>query len=664
MITRCRGPLIWVEDESNLSNVPLLVEIKDKLEQMREREGSSRLHIDFFTKGSDITDDLVTTLFTAPGQDIEEMNQQWESMFRVILMRFKTALNVCINSLRDNKVVSEKDFQNLELSSLNISKILNLSSLPGLDDARRIFDGVLPRALFKMDNNWGSEWNDDVKGLISVASLLPDLTGIVLKLKSIANFCPGVDSTLARSSLRFCTCGSSSRSQSLEPVLFVKGSGTAFESQNTKQDSSGWFVYRVPGTKRIKCRNWSCITDDSFVMVCLNDSNRNLRQQLATHAVTIFKFDEKSDLTVTRASNGWLLFQERTYIAQANTICYSVSVNSGMKCRCRARSGPLTGTALRHAFGPYVCELSGSSLGFASKYRRVKGDTKENVTAVRMPPVGDAAMIKLLADMLNNQSTANSSRAVDLEQLIALGGDHLRSASMIWNNFFGGRFMLMGIESALQPWLAIGRGDPAGMVMFEAVRRCVEGCLLSKYENSTAVEEEKIGRDRSFGEHNGRRVVKNALRSSIFKVHSRFLGLSNRRGGGGGKFGKTYAKTTSISSAVEAGAGGFFPALPASTAIAEQVGTLDSDGDSDEFFDASPERKDGGEIEIGGPMSFQTTVNPPRAQVESLVSKSANVEEKLAGGVARHAAEEESEDDDDDDEDDDDDGPPPLIHTG
>lgn len=313
---------------------------------------------------------------------------------------------------------------------------------------------------------------------------------------------------LARYALRICTCGEELQPQDLKFVLaftgqvvrtrgfapaIVASKSIVAATAATAPSSSEivWVVHQVAdGTKR----SWKCITEQSYLLSCFSKQAAGLnrpREKCRRMSTMLFKFEEAAELTITRADDGWMTLQERTFIAAGGVLAHSTSINAGMKCRCRARGVSLSGSAKNHSYGPFVVEIKEHIMGCAVKNSRVKAALSADV--IRMPPVGDKRMIRLL-DALFSGSEVNFDTLVDELSLATTSpsspvSTHRATAAFVWNNLLGGKILFAGVEARLQPWalllpsLTANMTGPqrdrevAALVLLDQMRRTVEACL-------------------------------------------------------------------------------------------------------------------------------------------------------------------------------------------
>jgi hypothetical protein len=342
-----------------------------------------------------------------------------------------------------------------------------------------------------------------------------------------------MEQQLARGSMRMCTCGEEPQPQDMEFIMAFKGMGLSFaqDQQSGIDPAFGssptmWAIHRISsrGGKAIRRdnpRQWRCITEDSYLLSCFNvNQNEKGSNQISDvnsrMNIMMFKFQDLGELTITRANDGWLTFQERTFTPGCGSrgLVRSTSTSGGMKCRCRARGVAIAGSAKRHGYGPYVTEIDGRLKGCVMKGKRKESDL--SVDILRMPPVGDKTMISLLeaifsgkelgfqaAQLLIDERIASKQAQLDrlsppdLQSLLHGSSSSLTSedqngncaaAAFVWNNLLGGNLLFCGVEARLQPWamilpavtnfLRLEDRDIDAMALLDKVRRTVEACIL------------------------------------------------------------------------------------------------------------------------------------------------------------------------------------------
>lgn len=177
VLTRCRGPLIWLEDKLNPNlekSHPLVRVLNEKLKQ-------SAMDIDFITDPKMIDKKFVDRLFNLT--DIDEVNAAYEDSTRQILQRFKTsfwaaadALRVLITSSSTVGGIKRSDvsftFKAMEVySALMADKVvllaqLSMSAHEGTLICCNFLDKICDTLLTKAgcgDADWALGWGQDLR---------------------------------------------------------------------------------------------------------------------------------------------------------------------------------------------------------------------------------------------------------------------------------------------------------------------------------------------------------------------------------------------------------------------------------------------------------------------------------------------------------------------
>ena len=301
--------------------------------------------------------------------------------------------------------------------------------------------------------------------------------------------------------------------------------------------------------------------------ICDRDSARNKYRRMST---MIYKFESDSDLCITRADDGYMTLQERTYIPLSHVLTQSCSINAGMKLRCRARGVSLAGSAKKHSYGPYFIEINGRTVGFTSKGGRDKAALTTAI--VRMPPIGDSRMISLLeslfagneidfdcndlktqrfttsviAEIALTNSQKNNTKTLTMgtedpsggpggasslleqgppsgassESLLTRSphprlpsggpaGPYRAAAAFAWNNLLGGKIVFAGVEARLTPWALLLPSVVASMAVAEGaeVGEEVEATALALLDQARRTVEACLSlRERGPGEDDVRVV--------------------------------------------------------------------------------------------------------------------------------------------------------------
>lgn len=321
-----------------------------------------------------------------------------------------------------------------------------------------------------------------------------------------------MESQLSREALRICSCGEGPQAQDLQfllafrgPVLNILGDASA------TTEGAVWVIHHVSGmrTRSAEASVYlsktllydaaadspescpPCITEDSYILSCfsgdITDRDRSRSTTSRMNAI-LHKCEGASELTLTRACDGWLILQERVLVPGAGLI-RSTSLNMGLKCRCRAKGVRLAGSAKRHSSGPFVIEVEGTLMG-ANSSDADSGLKTLDLDVLRMPPVGDERMISLLESIFSGQGM--DMHTLDALSLPGSSTSKYRSAgAFVWNNLMADKLVFVGVEARLQPWAmllpsviaAMGTGagpeqEVVAYALLDQVRRAVEACLI------------------------------------------------------------------------------------------------------------------------------------------------------------------------------------------
>ena len=174
VLTRCRGPLIWLEDD-----------LKDKanphplVNRLKEALSVTSMNIDFVTDPKKIDGKFLDRIFSLI--DLDEVNDAYEESTFQILRKFKTSFFACSARLTDlmRKASPEESVRNIpaELQStdeyllLKEDERLLLSQLEvsvhiGAKECRHYLGTFSDTLLLKAgggDGSWATEWGQDHK---------------------------------------------------------------------------------------------------------------------------------------------------------------------------------------------------------------------------------------------------------------------------------------------------------------------------------------------------------------------------------------------------------------------------------------------------------------------------------------------------------------------
>lgn len=315
---------------------------------------------------------------------------------------------------------------------------------------------------------------------------------------------------LSRDVMRLCTCGAGPRPSDLTFLLAFTGADFGFKYEaaavtnlsRAPSHGSVWVMHHVSGkrkrrevTKDLKGdeMHCACITENCYVLSSFTVEpavHDNADTPYPRMNAVIYKYEDSSELTITRANDGWMTLQERTFLGArgsgegAGQLVQSTSANMGMKIRCSAKGVQLTGAARNHCFGPCVSESNGIIVNTLSTPSHmviddVSTDTGMDIggfESILMPPVQCERMISLLESLfagkeIDLSSTSSSSKkgedSIGWEEPVLAGSQssmattddahlhpsrHRKAAEFAWNNLMGGKLIFLGVEARLQPW--------------------------------------------------------------------------------------------------------------------------------------------------------------------------------------------------------------------
>ena len=376
---------------------------------------------------------------------------------------------------------------------------------------------------------------------------------------------------LSRDVMRMCTCGAGPKPSDLTFLLAFDGADIGFEYEAAAAavtdpsaaslKGSIWVLHQVSGKRKRRGHgvmqgsqssqiavksdevHCPCITENCYVLSCFSGEapfHDDIDTRYARMNAVIYKFEHSSELTITRASDGWMTLQEKAFLSTPDMsegpgrLVQSTSANTGMKMRCSAKGVQLLGSAERHSFGPCVNESNGVIVDSTSTKSRmemsdVSTDTGTHLSSsesILMPPVQCERMISLLESLFagkeldlsssfSSSSSTNGDESIIWQDSMSIDNSsafatplhedclqssrHRRAAEFAWNNFMGGRLMFLGVEARLQPWAMLvpsvmaAIGDRDGMTnaqqvtgayaLLDQVRRSVEAHLIKdRYE--------------------------------------------------------------------------------------------------------------------------------------------------------------------------------------
>jgi hypothetical protein len=178
VLTRCRGPLIWLEDDLSTDlakSHPLVKRLKEAL-----IEGT--MDIDFITEPSKIDANFVNRLFSLHGADIDEINAAYEDSTRQILQKFKVSFWACITVLDNllkqsggglqpgvdipSQLKESEEYKTLIADKFLLQSQLAVSTHEGALGCSLALDALPDTLLLQAgagEGKWASEWGSELK---------------------------------------------------------------------------------------------------------------------------------------------------------------------------------------------------------------------------------------------------------------------------------------------------------------------------------------------------------------------------------------------------------------------------------------------------------------------------------------------------------------------
>lgn len=177
VLTRCRGPLIWLEDDMDGGDKahPLVKILRKELQK-------GIMDIDFVTDPKLIDHNFVNRLFNLQGADLEQLNAAYEDSTRQILQKFKTSFWACTavldNLLKQNSgglqvgvdipalLQASEEYQTLQSDKTLLLSQLAVSTHDEAVECSDFLEALPDTLLLKAgtgDGKWALEWGEDLK---------------------------------------------------------------------------------------------------------------------------------------------------------------------------------------------------------------------------------------------------------------------------------------------------------------------------------------------------------------------------------------------------------------------------------------------------------------------------------------------------------------------
>jgi hypothetical protein len=147
VLTRCRGPCIWIETDKEVDSHPLITALKKHLEDCKIR--MSFISDIEFTEAGQVKriDDLFVRNLFVPGANSEDFNASWEVQVREFLSKVQISLRKCIKEYEGYHRQRTPDTPLESMNELleNVSSLetwLNLSNFPEVAVFLRAMNGI------------------------------------------------------------------------------------------------------------------------------------------------------------------------------------------------------------------------------------------------------------------------------------------------------------------------------------------------------------------------------------------------------------------------------------------------------------------------------------------------------------------------------------------
>lgn len=174
VLTRCRGPLIWLEDKLNPNlekSHPLVRVLNEKLKQ-------SAMDIDFITDPKMIDKKFVDRLFNLT--DIDEVNAAYEESTRQILQRFKNSFWAAAKVMElmvtttvtmsridvSSQVMNTEAYKTLMADKMTLIAQLSMSAHEGTVTCCNFLEKLCDTLLLKAgcgDGIWALGWGQELR---------------------------------------------------------------------------------------------------------------------------------------------------------------------------------------------------------------------------------------------------------------------------------------------------------------------------------------------------------------------------------------------------------------------------------------------------------------------------------------------------------------------
>ena len=177
VLTRCRGPLIWLEDRMR----PDLKKAHPLIRTLKEELQKGSMDIDYITDPNKIDKKFVDHIFNLT--DVEEITAAYEDSTRQILMKFKNSYWSAVNALASLSKDTGPDRNrpvdfgvSAEYSALIADKRvliaqLSMTAHEGTQRCCCVIDRLCDTLLLKAgsgDGSWSHEWGHDLRCVCAV----------------------------------------------------------------------------------------------------------------------------------------------------------------------------------------------------------------------------------------------------------------------------------------------------------------------------------------------------------------------------------------------------------------------------------------------------------------------------------------------------------------
>ena len=194
VVTRCRGPLIWLEDDQS----PVIDKAHPLVGMLKGEFEGSKMDIEIVTDAKLINKAFVARIFDHAGADLDQINQAFEESARALLDKFKKSFWVCSTMLSRQGIregvhaaqfmEASEEYKSLQRDKKALINQLAASSLEGVAECSAFIDKLPATLLVRIAAGgpgdtfqWASEWSEELRDLIASVELFPRVAQKVLK---------------------------------------------------------------------------------------------------------------------------------------------------------------------------------------------------------------------------------------------------------------------------------------------------------------------------------------------------------------------------------------------------------------------------------------------------------------------------------------------------